>query len=682
VPAHALVDACVYLVCRATGRIEYFRIPFARWGPMEDTSEKLFRRRIAIFCCTFLIGCGSGLAYVYTRPAEYRSVARLQISPPGAVSDEGDSTKSPTIEEDPQAFLTEVQALTSRPLLDGVLANLKKSGRLPDLGKDPAGTARQMVHATPIADTKIVELSAIAPQPVFASDLVNALVAAYRQELAKSYESHATKTYADLSAEASALERQVAAKSGELEAYRAANDIVSLQSQENGVLASISQLTETYAQSNQKLAAANGQLKALRAAQAAGQSVVLSKDDPTLANLEQRASTLREQLKDLERRFTPDYLALDADARALQARVANLDQQIRAERAASAGRALADAQEGAAGAQAEVARLSGDLDKNKKAAEAFAARLARFQAMQDDLDHLRAMQRQAQDRLLKLEASQRERAPAVDVLEPAEPSRTAWSPPYTIDAGLTVASSLVLALLAVWLVEFVVGPKPARAAIMHHSIMPQVLEHYSGSQPRVAIQRPINPPRLLELDSAGRGLRDLSDAEIAALMSGASADGGLAIAAILSGISPTELSNLRWQDLDLKAAVATAPGSGRILSLEEPLLGLLRLRATNQGGDEPLLEDGHNNPVTLEDIDRLLLYAAYDAAIERPQEVTAAALRHTYLLFLLRQGVRASEIEQIAGSIPHSELIGYLQQVPPGERRPITEIARVHSALG
>jgi polysaccharide biosynthesis transport protein len=49
-------------------------------------------------------------------------------------------------------------------------------------------------------------------------------------------------------------------------------------------------------------------VSALSASAAAGKAAVRSRDDPTLANFEQRASQIREELRDLERGFTPDSL--------------------------------------------------------------------------------------------------------------------------------------------------------------------------------------------------------------------------------------------------------------------------------------------------------------------------------------------------------------------------------------
>ena len=143
----------------------------------------------------------------------------------------------------------------------------------------------------------------------------------------------------------------------------------------------------------------------MRNAVAAGKAVVRAKDDPTIADLEQRASALREQWHDMERRYTPHYLALDADAKSLRARLDNLVEQLKTQHAASEQAALAEAREELSAAQAAVDQLRKDVADNQKQAQEFATHLNEYKALREDLDHLEGMHRAALDRLAKLQAS-------------------------------------------------------------------------------------------------------------------------------------------------------------------------------------------------------------------------------------------------------------------------------------
>ena len=79
----------------------------------------------------------ASLIYVHMRPPEYRAVARLQISPAAVVTQSIDGQNTPTVSTDAKSFLTEVQTLTSRPLLKEALNRLKDEGQIPGLEADP-----------------------------------------------------------------------------------------------------------------------------------------------------------------------------------------------------------------------------------------------------------------------------------------------------------------------------------------------------------------------------------------------------------------------------------------------------------------------------------------------------------------------------------------------------------------
>ena len=201
------------------------------------------------------------------------------------------------------------------------LQRLRNNGALPDLGSDPIAFVQQMLHAEPVEGTQIVRLSAVGRQREFVPLLVNTVVQTYEQHVADAYEQFAAANSSEVKDEIGKLDKEVTTKRQQVEAFRQQYDIVSIEHKENDVLANIEGLSRAYTLANEKLAQAQGHLQALRAAVAAGKAVFRAKDDPTLSGLEQRASILREQWHELERRFTPDYLALDGDAKSLKARL-------------------------------------------------------------------------------------------------------------------------------------------------------------------------------------------------------------------------------------------------------------------------------------------------------------------------------------------------------------------------
>jgi succinoglycan biosynthesis transport protein ExoP len=631
-----------------------------------------------VFSCAFLPAVAASLTYVYTRPPEYRAVARLQISPAAVVTQPTEAKDAPAVTTDAKSFLTEVQVLTSRPLLQDALERLRSDGAALDLGPDPVASAQRMLHAEPVEGTQVVQLSAEGPQPGFVTHLVNTVTEAYRDHVADSYKGLATNTYGEVGDELAALEREVAAKRDAINAFRNRYDIVSMEHKENDVLANIEGLSQTYTDANERLAKAQGHLQALRNSIAAGKAVIRAKDDPRIADLEQRVSVLREQWHDFQRRYTPNYLALDADATSLRARLENLDEQLKTQHAVSERAALSEAQEDLASAQTAVEQLRKDMADNQKQAQEFATHLNEYKALREDLDHIEGMHRAALDRLAKLQASERERAPRVELLEPAAPSDEPWRPNYRLDAVISVVGSLAFGLFAAWLADFMSGPSPSPTMLVQHSWDPAFL----GREP-VNVARPLAPPEFVRLPAPEPPPRELQDEEVAALVAAATEDERVAVMALLIGISARELVALRWDDIDFSAGVIRVGGeAARTIPLQEPLRSLIAARARQRADSAlTLLHHRHGGSLSVEDVARLVFYSADDARLDRPHEVTPEVLSYTYLGFLLRQGIRAADVGRIVGDIPQNDLVTYMQRHSPATRLPFEQIERLLPAL-
>ncbi len=615
----------------------------------------------------------ASLVYVYLRPPEYRAVARLQISPAAVVTQPIDGQNTPTVSTDAKSFLTEVQTLTSRPLLKEALNRLKDDGPLPELEADPIEGMQRMLLVQPVVGTQVVELVAEGPQQQFLPRLVNTVIDAYRQHVADAFKAQAASASSNVSNEVKTLEGQVAERRQAINAFRTRYDIVSLEHKENDVLARIEGLNQSYTDANSQLAKAQAHLKSLRAAAAAGRGVVKTKDDPTLADLERRVSALHEQWRDYQRRFTSNYLAIDPDATSLRARLDNLQQQLIAQRAASVQAALAEAEAEALAAQNAVNQLRDDVAVNQQQAKEFATHLNEYKALREDLNHVEAMHRAGLDRLTKLQASELERAPRIDVVEAATPSREPWRPNYRLDSLIAGAGSLVFGLFAIWFTELIAGPAASREMLVQHTWVAPALgaERASGSLP-------LSTTNAGQLPAPESLPRELSDVEIVSLVSTATDNARLAVVALLMGLSEEELIALRWEDVDLPGRLIRVSGEAtRSVPLTEPLHGLLVFRRRTDADAALVLHDAEGGQLEASDISRLVLFAAYDATLDRPEEISPAALRYTYLCSLVRQGIRAADIADVMGRVSQRELIACIQLHAPRERRPLELIDRV-----
>ena len=73
--------------------------------------------------------------------------------------------------------------------------------------------------------------------------------------------------------------------------------------------------------------------------------------------------------------------------------------------------------------------------------------------------------------------------------------------------------------------------------------------------------------------------------------------------------------------------------------------------------------------------------AAIDAGMPRPEEITAESIRHTYIVYLVRQGIRLGELSQIVGTLSPSAQLSYSQYSPARPGRNIEDLNKIHPVL-
>jgi uncharacterized protein involved in exopolysaccharide biosynthesis len=422
------------------------------------------RRRLSVFATTLIVALGVSLAYTWLRPAEYRVNVRLDITP-GSGSMPAASA-APAADEPMRPFLTEVQVLTSRPVLEEAARRLRESGEdLSLFGSDAVAGMQSHLRASPVADTHVVELVASGERAALLAPLANTVVQVYQSRLSEAYRDATAEGVLKADDEVRRLEQSVAAKRREVEGFRVRNNIVSLERDENDILARVRNQGASVSAADDKVAAAQGRLLALNQAAARGEGIRL-RGDSTVASLESRVAQMREEQRELERGFTPEYLAKDPKSVAERARLAELEHQLADARAASLRAAVTDARDDLASAQATATRLREQMNSSRQEVAHFTARFNEYKSMQGELEELEKAQREALQRRAKLEASERTRMPSVRVLEAATTPDAPWRPLYWRDTAISAGGSLLLALIAMWLVELFNRPEPQPSVVL------------------------------------------------------------------------------------------------------------------------------------------------------------------------------------------------------------------------
>ena len=136
-------------------------------GPDLDPSKLslAMRRRVKVFFGVFLVCLLISLGYNFSRSALYLVTARVQILPAGQLAPNDAPATSPSLSTSPsqdgkQAFLAEVEVLSSRRLLEKVVKPLQTQGLWKDTGNDPVRAVQGMLTVSPVDGTFIVQLQA------------------------------------------------------------------------------------------------------------------------------------------------------------------------------------------------------------------------------------------------------------------------------------------------------------------------------------------------------------------------------------------------------------------------------------------------------------------------------------------------------------------------------------------
>ena len=645
-----------------------------------STASRANRRRRRVFLTTLVLACIASLLYVYLRPAHYETKSRWQFAF-AAAGQPSTASGLPAGDAGEQALLTQLQVITSRPLLEKLRAQLRaRDVRLP--ADDSVEALQRSLRVRPLAGTAIVEVAAEGLSRAPLAPTVNTLFEVYQRQLGETYRARSGDAWDQAREESLALQARVAQKRSELDDFRARYQIVSLERDENQVLAQLKGQSSSLNTANDKLIAAEAKLKSLRVSIAAGRGVARARDDPTLAAIEKRQSEASEELRGFERKFTEDYMKLDPDMKARRARLASLNEQLRQARIGSQQAALADAEEELGSARAAAGTISAEMKGAQNKVQAFTARLAEYKNMREEMNKLEEQKGIANARATELEVGARRAAPKVTLLESAStPLSAAW-PNYTRDAGIAVGGSLLLALLMMGLVELLNRPEPSPTVVvldkgwgpasMGPGAPPIEFDH-----PAPAIANVPLAPRVLE---AAPLPRELEESEVAALLAGAATPSRALLMALLSGLSAEEAAALRWEEVDLSAPAIRLKDRSVTLAASTAAV-FSELAEGGAAGDAPVFASALEDRPTVAEIDADVAFAAHDAGLAYPNEIKAATLRHTCAAHLVRQGARFGDLSRWVGHLPSGALGVYARIAPMGPKRPAAEIDPVHPAL-
>lgn len=658
--------------------------------PQPAARQEPNRHRALLFLGLFSLSLAVSLAYVWLRAPIYRSTASvLTVAPEEAGQTE---SKAATIRQGKSnkpgllanITLTEAessnqggsehvilqrQILLSMPVFVETLRRLEgQSGTDGQPGLTVANL-HKLLGVSVLPDTNMVELKAEGPTPEILAPLVNAWVDAYQTLREQTVRAAANTNHDSLEEEARQLDQKIKAKRQELENFRETHNILSDTGADNTPMLRLKGLNDALNKAIDEQAKTNGKLQAVRAALARGEPVMPKEEAASFAHLEKRAQELREQQKDMQRRFTPGYLAMNPQLKQVPEQLAQIEEQIRNKAEQGSHAVLSQAEQDYAAAQQAVTELRQKIDGLKRESAEFTNRFAQQETMKADLDRLEEMNRDTKAKLAKAESKPQDPYPPLQVVERAyPPTQPSW-PNYWRDSGISLGLSLLFSLAFVWLYDYLTRPRektePAPAAMPNFQFytvqggLPTPPQGNNG-----ASMLPGQAPLALENNPLAR---ELSSHEIRILWEAADDTTRFWIGLLLAGLSVEEARSLRGEDLEWD--------ENRIrLGGERPRTVPLPPRLKTAPFTDLSEYDA-------EEVSARIHLAAVDSGLPSPESFGAEALRHTYIAYLVRQGIRLSELERVIGRLPAKHLSAYSRYSPPGPGLAAERVSLIYPAL-
>ena len=623
------------------------------YSPLPYDQTPWFRsRRFIVFVVSFLLCLVISLGYVFSRSVMYQSSATLLTVAKTTIDQVSGDADIQHVAIQKQVLLgTELLAETSRRLeMPGV--------KVADI--------RRMLDVRGIEETNLVEMIAEGSDATVLPMLINTWIDVYLAARAAELTKLTGNTAQIIEDELSGLSEKINIKRTELGRFRQNHDISSVGREENEALARLNGLNESLNTASEEEVIAKSRLDSINKAISRGQAVVPHEDTRTLSLLEQRAQELREELDELDRRYTREYMELSPSLSVVPNKLAALESEIKKMRQSGQSIVLADAEQEYNAAQQTVRAIRNQLDEHRQIAAVFTTRFTEHDALQGDLEALELLYRETQDRLVQIETRYAGKYPQVDVIERAFSPSERIGPDYFLDALIAAIGSILFGLFCVWISEFLTRkeqPKP--------SVNLSGIHLYQGDAPPEVLNNLQHHKELTQQQQyvlEKPTIREISSQEINVLLRTSNDKTKLVIALLMSGMTLEEISAIQENNVDLDNDQLMVVGS---FPRAIPLSQTVKLLFADLGFSfaNPL-----GVPLTGDELAALLACAVIDAGLHTADEMSADSFRHTYIIYLVKQGIRLSDLELALGYIAPTELSSYSNYSPLGPGRSFEEI--------
>ena len=645
----------------------------------QETGKPPYWRRWKVFLGVLLISTLVGLLIVYGRDPLYRASVSVLTVKPKAVDARSEAA-------DIEHVAIQGRLLLGEELLGRLVIVLRSAGYAEVADRE---TLRFMLAAVPIPETNLLELRSEGDDPELLQKIANKWAESYEKFRVEEIQAATGRSTAELQEQQEQLQIKIDTVRGELQVFRAANDIVSLERGENRNLSRLKGLNDSLNKARERLVEAQAKYAAIQEAVAKGETVVPREYKAELAKKQLEVERMKDRITELNLRYTQRYIDRDPDLKVLPDELRDMQQDL--ERAIQLGQrtVIDEARQEVEAAKATVDSLETELADHQKKVQVFTDRFKEFKSMEERLARLENLHSDIGERLARIQVQNMKKYPPIQVVEWASiPTRPIY-PDYERDLMIALGVAFALALFSTWLLEYLAGLSRVPE---NHSVgmrvylnntdqqlgaisAPNVLDHGLRTDLGLVHQPdPSQPAAKPEVSGSTTSLSELTVAEIRVLLESVDPVTAGYCALLLSGVSPQELSFVDADCIDQDARVISVPG--RYSRSIEVGRGAWRF-----------IHGLSKNPVELPmdhliaELDANLAVTAADLGMENPVRVDTISVWYSYVTYLVRQGVRLAELSKQVGPLSHEMKLILANFSPHGVNRPLAEVDSVHPAM-
>ena len=614
----------------------------------SDTEHKQFQKhRWQVLVGVFLALMIVANAIIWTQPATYQSQAILHFSYASQTEKEFSALAQ-------QQITLHTQRLISNNVLTSVSEELIQNH---GLTIDPQSLF-DSVEAESSLTGRIITLKASGPEPDVLKPILEAWVNIYLGQLDSERQVNNTEDQEAAENQLRLLEEKIIEQKQQVEAFAQTNNITSLERDENRVLNKVKNVSASLDSAIAEQAEKKALLESVTESINKGESLIRPDDKAAINRTREKLRELSAGLKALSEKYTQAYLERDPVIVARQQNMIKLEALLEEQIQESQVNYLQEVQRDLQTAKNKVQALQEQLNEQSSLAQTFSQNLEEFKQLNTEL---KALQNQAQT-IKTQQVAQEVSKPfeaKISLLESPFTPDFAIGPNYQLNSLIALIGSAVIAILALLLFSFIVKQKPPQSVSSNYVVIPgqNVNQDYANLAHQQQDQLShAKPQSLSQLTSPPAQQRLLNDNECQALFAVANSQGKALIGLVLCGVALDELSTVKKDNFhDEYSNIELTGVAARLLPLPSYLVDVCRELSEKVTNEQVIWA----NLDPEQDFAQILVNAGHDAKLSFPEQVSLHTLRHTYLTYLVNQGVKLNDIEHIAGYTSPSDLAQY-----------------------